>query len=66
MKKNYKFIAFLILAFFALYLTKTSYGDYSKSKSISACVIAQKNKNSGMSRDEAVKYCENEILKKIK
>tara|TARA_Y100001970_G_scaffold292563_1_gene434353 strand:- start:994 stop:1194 length:201 start_codon:yes stop_codon:yes gene_type:complete len=66
MKKNYKFIAFLILAFLALYLTKTTYGDYSKSKSISACVIAQKNKNSGMSRDEAVKYCENEILKKIK
>ena len=66
MKKNRNLIIFLILACFALYLTKNNYGDYSKRKSIAACVIAQKNKNTGMSRDEAVKYCEQEILKKIK
>ena len=64
--KNRNFIIFLILASIALYFTKTNYGGYSKSKSIAACVIAQKNKNTGMTRDEAVKYCEQEILKKIK
>ena len=65
MKKNIKFIIFIILAIIALYFTRVNYGDYSKSKSISACVIAQKNKASNMTKAEAEKYCKEEISKKI-
>tara|TARA_B100000965_G_scaffold387454_1_gene390807 strand:+ start:726 stop:929 length:204 start_codon:yes stop_codon:yes gene_type:complete len=65
MKKNAKFIIFIILAIIALYLTRVNYGDHSKNKSISACVIAQKNKSSNMTRAEAEIYCKEEISKKI-
>ena len=64
MKKNIKFIIFIILAIIALYFTRVNYGDYSKNKSISACVIAQKNKSSKMTKLEAEKYCKEEINKK--
>ena len=63
MKKNIKFIIFIILAIIALYFTRVNYGDYSKSKSISACVIAQKNKSSTMTKSEAEKYCKEQINK---
>ena len=65
MKKNIKFIIFIILAIIALYFTRVNYGDYSKSKSIAACVLAQKNKASNMTKAEAEKYCKEEISKKI-
>ena len=63
MKKNIKFIIFIILAIIALYFTRVNYGDYSKSKSISACVIAQIKKSENISREEAEKYCKKEINK---
>ncbi len=63
MKKNIKFIIFIILAIIALYFTRVNYGDYSKNKSISACVLAQKNKSSNMTRAEAEKYCKEQINK---
>ncbi len=65
MKKNIKFIVFIILGIIALYFTRVNYEDHSKDKSILACVIAQKNKSSNMTKSEAEKYCENEINKKI-
>ena len=65
MKKNIKFIIFIILAIIALYLTRVNYGDYSKSKSIAACMLAQKNKSSNMTKAEAEKYCKDEINKQI-
>ena len=63
MKINIKFIIFIILAIIALYFTRVNYGDYSKSKSISACVLAQKNKSSNMTKSEAEKYCKEQINK---
>tara|TARA_Y100001970_G_C13802164_1_gene635638 strand:+ start:290 stop:493 length:204 start_codon:yes stop_codon:yes gene_type:complete len=65
MRKNIKFILFIFLAIIALYLTRVNYGDYGKNKSISACVIAQKNKSTSMTAAEAKKYCEQEINKKF-
>tara|TARA_B100001250_G_scaffold411634_1_gene440760 strand:- start:3653 stop:3856 length:204 start_codon:yes stop_codon:yes gene_type:complete len=65
MKKNIKFIIFITLAIIVLYFTRDNYVDHSKSKSISACVIAQKQKNKNMTVDEAKKYCEKEINNKI-
>ena len=65
MRKNIKFILFIFLAIIALYLTRVNYGDYGKNKSISACVIAQKNRSVEMTKAEAEKYCKEEISKKI-
>jgi len=61
MKNNIKLIIFLIIAILALYLTKSNYGDYALKKSISACVIAQKQKSENMSPKEAKEFCEKEI-----
>tara|TARA_Y100000739_G_C20200425_1_gene280785 strand:+ start:89 stop:322 length:234 start_codon:yes stop_codon:yes gene_type:complete len=66
MKKNIILILFIILAIIALYLTRVNYGDYGKNKSISACVIAQKNKSKDMTAEEAKNYCLKEINKKFK
>ena len=66
MKKNIKFILFIIIGIIALYFSRVNYTDYSKNKSISACVLAQKNKSKNMKVEEAKKYCEEEINKKIK
>jgi len=63
MGKNLKFILFIIIAIFVLYLTKINYGDFSKEKSLKACIIAQKNKGTNMTVDEAKTYCEKEINK---
>ena len=65
MKKNIKFIIFIILAIIALYFTRVNYGDHGLNKSIMACVIAQKNKSKEMSKIEAEKYCKEEINKKV-
>ena len=42
MKKNLYPIIFIILAMFALYLTKFEYGSFSYKKSLQSCVISQK------------------------
>ena len=65
MRKNIKFIIFIILGIIALYFTKINYSDHSLNKSILACVLAQKNKNSDMTKTEAEKYCKEEINKKL-
>ena len=65
MKKNIKFIIFIILGIIALYFTRVHYGDHGKNKSIMACVIAQKNKSKEMTKSEAEKYCKDEINKRI-
>ena len=66
MKKNLNIIIFLIIAIFALYLTKLEYGSFSYEKSLKACMIAQKKMSKSKTIEEAKKFCETEIKKKIK
>lgn len=66
MKKNYKFILFVIIAVFVLYLTKINYGDFSKEKSLKACIIAQMKKSSDLTSKDAKLFCEKEISKNIR
>tara|TARA_B100001123_G_scaffold350225_1_gene400574 strand:+ start:2020 stop:2223 length:204 start_codon:yes stop_codon:yes gene_type:complete len=65
MKINIKEILFLIIAIILLYLVSNKYNDYSLNKSISACVIAQKNTSKSKNIEEIKKYCEKEIKKKL-
>ena len=62
-KKNIKFILFIIVASLMLYLSQVSYKDHSLKKSISACIIAQMKKNNQLTADLARDYCEKEIKK---
>ncbi len=63
MKKNYKFIIFIIIAIIALYFTRVNYGDYGLKKSISACTIVKKQMSKDMTDKKAREICEREIKK---
>tara|TARA_B100000965_G_scaffold324421_1_gene286373 strand:- start:664 stop:861 length:198 start_codon:yes stop_codon:yes gene_type:complete len=63
MKKNYKFIIFIIIAIIALYFTRINYGEYGLKKSISACVIVQKQMSKEITDEKAKEICEKEIKK---
>ena len=64
MKKNIKFIIFIIIAIIALYFTRVNYGDYSLKKTISACIMANKKISKSSNFEEVKKYCEDQIGKK--
>ncbi len=66
MKKNLYPIIFVILAIFALYLTKFEYGSFSYEKSLKGCMIAQKNLSKNKTVEEIKNFCETEINKKLK
>ena len=63
MKKNYKFIIFIIIAIIALYFTRINYGEFGLQKTISACMIVQKQMSKDISEKEAREICEKEIKK---
>ena len=63
MKENYKFIIFIIIAIIALYFTRINYGEYGLKKSISACVIVQKQMSKEITDEKAKEICEKEIKK---
>tara|TARA_B100002052_G_C15359144_1_gene366041 strand:- start:161 stop:358 length:198 start_codon:yes stop_codon:yes gene_type:complete len=63
MKKNYKFILFIIIAIIALYFTRINYGEFGLQKTISACMIVQKQMSKDISEKEAREICEKEINK---
>ena len=63
MKKNLSVILFIIIAIFALYLTRITYGGQTLKKTISACIIAQVKKNENLTYEVAKNYCEKEIKK---
>ena len=66
MKKNLYPIIFIILAIFALYITKFEYGSFSYKKSLQSCVISQKKIYKAKDIEEIKKFCETEINKKLK
>ena len=64
-KSNLKIIIFITIAIIALYFTNNKYGNFSKSKSIKACIIAQKSKSKDKPIEEIKILCEKEVTKKI-
>ena len=62
MKKNLLKIFFIIIAIFALYLTKNIYGSYGLEKSTKACILAQK-RTTTKSIEEIKNFCDKEIQK---
>ncbi len=60
MKKNILIIIFIIVGMFFI----SQFSNYNRNKSISACIVAQKNTVENFDINEAKKFCEKEIKKK--
>ena len=63
---NLKIFFLILIAILVLFFTKGKYGEFSKSKSIKSCMIAQKKIFKGKPIEEIKVFCEEEINKKIK
>ncbi len=66
MKNNIKMITIVILGIIALYLFQTKHSDHNINKSISACIVAQKQTSESFDLEKAKTYCEKEVKKMIK
>jgi len=66
MKNNIKMIVIILIGIIALYFFRFSNSDYNLNKTISACIVAQKQTSKSFDLNKAKKYCEDEIKKRIK
>ena len=64
MNNNFKIIAILLFCIIALYIFKVN-SDHNLNKSIEACVMGLKKTSESFNVNEAKKFCEKEIRKKI-
>jgi len=66
MNNNLKMAAFIIFGVIVLYIFQTKYSDHNLNKTISACVVAQKQTSTSFDLKQAKKFCEEEIKKSLK
>ena len=66
MSNNLKMIALIIFGIIVLYIFQIKHSDHNLNKSISACVVAQKQTSKSFNLKQAKKLCEEEITKSIK
>jgi len=59
-------IALIIFGIIVLYIFQIKHSDHNLNKSISACVVAQKQTSKSFNLKQAKKLCEEEITKSIK
>ena len=65
-KKLTNYIIFLIIAIILLYFARNNYKEFNINKSISACVLAQKQTSTNYDKDLIKKQCEEKIKKSLK
>ena len=66
MNNNLKMAALIIFGIIVLYIFQTKYSDHNLNKTISACVVAQKQTSTSFDLKQAKKFCEEEIKKSLK
>ena len=66
MNNNLKMAALIIFGVIVLYMFQTKYSDHNLNKTISACVVAQKQTSTSFDLNQAKKFCEEEIKKSLK
>ena len=64
MKNKIKNILFIIFAIAALWFVRNQYSDYNLNKTISACIVAQKQTSKKFDPKKAKEYCIAQIKKK--
>ena len=65
MNNNLKMAALIIFGVIVLYIFQTKYSDHNLNKTISACVVAQKQTSTSFDLKQAKKFCEEEIKKSL-
>ena len=65
MTNNFKMIALIIFGIIILFVFKIKYSDNNLNKSISACILAQKQTSQSFDYEETKKYCKEKITKSL-
>ena len=66
MTNNFKMIALIIFAIIVLFIFQIKYSDHNLNKSISACIVAQKQTSKSFDLKQAKKLCKEEVTKSVK
>ena len=65
MTNNIRMIAIIILGVIALYVFQIKNSDHNLNKSISACIVAQKQTSKSFDFEKTKSYCEKEVKKMV-
>ena len=65
MANNFKMIALIIFGIIILSIFRVKYSDYNLNKTISACIVAQKQTSQSYNNEQARKFCKEEIKKSM-
>ena len=65
MKNNFKMIALIILGIVVLIIFQTKYSDHNLNKTISVCIVAQKQTSKSFNLEESKKFCHEKITKSL-
>ena len=66
MSNNLKMAVLIMFGVIVLYLFQTKYSDHNLNKTISACIVAQKQTSKSFDLKQAKKLCQEEITKSVK
>ena len=66
MTNNFKMIAIIIFGIIVLFIFQIKHSDHNLNKSISACVVAQKQTSKSFDLKQAKKLCQEEVTKSVK
>ena len=66
MTNNIKMIALIIFGIIVLFVFKIKNNDHNLNKTISACVVAQKQTSKSFDLKESKKFCKEKITKSLK
>jgi hypothetical protein len=66
MNNNFKMIALILFGVIVLYIFQANYSNHNLNKTISACVVAQKQTSKNFDLKKSKKFCEEKIKKSLK
>ena len=65
MTNNFKTIALIIFGIIALIIFQIKHSNHNLNKTISACVVAQKQTSKSFNLEESKKFCKDKITKSL-
>ena len=65
MTNNFKMFAVIIIGIILLFIFRMQNSDYNLNRTISACVIAQKQTSKSFNLEESKKFCKDKITKSL-
>ena len=65
MTNNFKMMAVIIFGIIVLIIFQIKYSDHNLNKTISACIVAQKQTSKSFNLEESKKFCKDKITKSL-